>query len=137
MNHLLIIAVSISSMFTTDFNNREQDYSQEDKKAQTFHLFSPLVENPCNEGDDEDLEPLLSGRVSNIFNVPIYHACIEIKTLGGSSVAIIGSDINGHYYFNSVASGTYNMFFSAPGYTTQVIPVTVSGTPQPVDAVLL
>lgn len=99
---------------------------------------APLAatETYCDEGDNEDSQPMLSGAVTDSVGGALYHACVEIRTTGGTFVAIIGTDSVGHYFFNSVSNGNYNLLVSYPGYTTKTTPFTVSGTPQTIDVSL-
>lgn len=132
MKLLLIFATSLSSLFVTGSDHLEGT------KNSNMTQFSPIIEIPCNEGEDEEPVPMLSGRIADntMFNNPLYHACVELKTTGGTLVSIIGTNFNGHYYFNSVSNGSYNLVVSASGFTTQTIPITVSGSPQIVNATM-
>lgn len=136
MKILFMIAATFSSALL-GYTNKNQNANEGIKKLGSSFLLQSF-ENPCNEGDDEDPQPMLNGVVKDntAAHNPIYHACVEIKTSGGTSVSIIGTNAVGHYYFNSIAIGTYNLVVSAPGYTTQTIPFTVTGSPQTLDVTL-
>lgn len=96
-----------------------------------------VIPDYCDEGEDEDPQPMITGMVyDNSTSNPIYHACVELRTTGGSFVGMIGTDVNGHYYFNSVPNGYYNLTVARAGYTTQIVPITVSGSPQTVNVPL-
>ena len=139
MNLLVILATSVSSLLCADYNTNAQPSQNKDAQSCLTALQAEPA-NPCNEGDDEDPQPIMVGIVS--YNsllsipVPIYHACVELKTTSGTSITITGTNINGHYYFNSITSGTYDLVFSAPGFTTQTIRVTISGTPQTMNVTM-
>ena len=130
MKLLIITIASAIGLFTVGnkLTEEKKDQVQEIKVAHSY----------CDEGEDEDPQPILSGRISDntVAQNPIHHACVELRTTGGTFYGIIGSDANGHYYFNSVPNGTYNMTVTASGYTTQIVGVTVSGTPQSVNVQL-
>ncbi|KAB2913751.1 MAG: carboxypeptidase regulatory-like domain-containing protein [Bacteroidetes bacterium] len=89
----------------------------------------------CEEGDNEDSQPMLSGSVSYSSN-PLYHACVEVRTTGGVLVSVIGTDSIGHYFFNVLSNGSYNLIVSYPGLSPKTTPITISGTPQTVNVSL-
>ena len=94
-------------------------------------------ETTCEGGDDEDPQPMLRGTVvDSTTQDSITGVCVKLVTDQQVFVAIIGTDDNGHYYFNEVNDGDYNLVFYRSGYVTKTIPVSVSGTPQTVDAEL-
>jgi hypothetical protein len=132
MKILFIIATTVSTVLMADYRSQEQNFKTP-PKLQECILVMPGID--CAEGDDEDPEPLLCGAIrdNTAFHNPIYHACVELRKTDGVLVATIGTNINGHYYFNRIQSGTYNLVVSANGYLTQVIPITISGPPQTID----
>lgn len=89
----------------------------------------------CEEGDNEDSQPMLSGSVSYSSN-PLYHACVEVRTTGGVLVSVIGTDSVGHYFFNVLSNGNYNLIVSYQGLSPKTTPITISGTPQTVNVSL-
>ncbi len=95
-----------------------------------------VIYSGCDEGENEDPQPMLSGNVQDDVGNDIHRACVEIKTTLGVSVDIIGTDSSGHYFFNNVANGSYNLIVSASGYTTEVIPFTVTGSSQTINVIL-
>ncbi len=99
---------------------------------------APLAatETYCDEGDNEDPQPMLSGAVTDSAGGALYHACVEIRTSGGTLVAIIGTNSVGHYFFNSVSNGSYYLKVSYPGYSPKTTAITISGTPQTVNVSL-
>jgi hypothetical protein len=135
MKILLIIATTVSTVLMADYRSQEQN-SKTPLKLEECILRMPGID--CTEGDDEDPEPMMCGVITDNtnFHNPIYHSCVELKTTSGVLVATIGSDINGHYFFNRVSAGSYNLVVSAAGYATKVVQVTLDGTPQTIDVVL-
>jgi hypothetical protein len=135
MKILLIIATTVSTVLMADYRSQEQKFKIP-LKLQECILDIPGIN--CTEGDDEDPEPMMCGSIrdNTSFHNPIYHACVELKTTSGVLVATIGSNINGHYYFNKVAAGSYYLVVSASGYATQVIQVTVDGTAQTLNVIM-
>jgi hypothetical protein len=132
MKLLLIIATTVSTVVMADYRTQNQNSNawKTPLKLQECILEMPGVD--CTEGDDEDPEPMLFGEVkdNNPFPNPFHNACVELKTTGGVLIANTGTNINGHYYFNSVVNGVYNIVVTVSGHVPSVVPVTVSGTPQ-------
>lgn len=93
-------------------------------------------EEGCDAGEDEDPLPMLAGTVKNTSNNPIARACVEVKTPGGLQIAITGTDSLGHYYFNSVINGNYNLIVTKLGYLPDTTAITVAGTAQTVNVTL-
>lgn len=139
MKNLFFFLTTISCIFFASCSKSEQVTLQGNQDNVTeMHIMnsSDLTETYCDEGEDEDPQPMLSGAVTDSVGNTLYHACVEIQTTGGSPVAIIGTDSSGHYYFNSVSNGTYSLKVSYPGYTPKYTPFTVSGTPQTLNVIL-
>lgn len=107
-----------------------------DTKSKVDTVPLAATETYCDEGDNEDPQPMLSGAVTDSVGGALYHACVEIRTTGGTLVAIVGTNSVGHYFFNSVSNGGYNLKVSYPGYSTKTTPITITGTPQTVDVSL-
>ena len=130
MKLLIITIASAIGLFTVG-NKLTDEKKDKVQEVEVVHSY-------CEEGDDEDPQPILSGRITDntVAQNPIHHACVELRTTGGAFYGIIGSDANGHYYFNTVPNGNYNMMVTAAGHTTQIVGVTVSGTPQSVNVQL-
>lgn len=95
-------------------------------------------ESECPGGDDEDPLPSLRGTVTDTTTLDsLEGVCVKLKTSLDVLVAETGTDSDGHYYFNQVANGTYNLVFSKTGYLNKTIPVTVNSTPLFVHAQLV
>lgn len=124
MKIILFSLASALGLVTLGFTHREPETKKDVPVVQSVHT-------ECEEGDDEYPQPKLKGRVTDNTpsETPIYHACVEVRTSGGTFVGIIGTDANGHYYFNTLAPGTYNLTVSASGFTTQVVPLTIGSSP--------
>ena len=133
MKLAILIASSVSFFFTGYDTQKTKSKPAEEPVANHY-----VADDPCQEGDDEDPQPILSGAIrdNTVFSNPIYHACVEVRTTGYVLVSTIGSDINGHYYFNSLANGSYYLVVSASGFTTQSIPFTVSGSSQTLNVTM-
>jgi len=137
MKLFIVSSIIISCLFFVSCSKTEQVVQQvAEVETEIIPSQAFLTESYCDEGEDEDPQPMLSGNVYDTAGMAIYHACVEIQTTLGVRVAIIGTDINGHYYFNSVSNGSYLLVASASGYITKTTPITVSGTPQSVNVTL-
>lgn len=94
-------------------------------------------ESECEGGDDEDPLPSLRGTVTDTATLDsLEGVCVKLLTTEDVFVAGIGTDSNGHYYFNQVDDGNYKLVFTKIGYITKIIPIVVSSSPQSVNAQL-
>jgi protocatechuate 3,4-dioxygenase beta subunit len=127
-----------TAIFFSSCSKNEQITTQTNHNNGTIAMQESfdLTETYCDEGEDEDPQPMLSGGVTDSVGNDLYRACVEIQTTGGSPVSIIGTDSSGHYFFNSVSNGSYSLKVSYPEYTPKITPFTVSGTPQTINVVL-
>lgn len=124
-----VVGGSLCTDNLSDFNKE----GNEPDKTKTV-VVSPRT--ACEEGEDEDPHPMISGHVRTVLNAPIQGACIAVKTLSNVQVAIIGSDTFGHYFFNSMPNGSYNLVVTADGFVPKSTPFTVSGVPQNINVQL-
>lgn len=98
---------------------------------------STLRFTECEPEDEEDPLPMLQGTVTDTLSTDsLEGVCVKLMSPPNTLVAETGTDDNGHYFFNSVLTGSYKLVFSHAGYVTKTINVTVSGTPQNVHAQL-
>lgn len=138
MKLIIILVSTIASLFVLENVGKEEE--KVSPKVEQSDNVSKADEVPgyCDVGDDEDPQPMLSGIITDnsVSKNPIYHACVEVRTTGGTFVGIIGSNNVGHYYFNSLPNGTYYVTANATGHTAQTVTVNVTGTPQTVDIAL-
>lgn len=80
-------------------------FSASQMKSFTFSALLSLVTNTS--------PAKLKGKITDAATgLPIPSAIVELTNLGVSVVA----DANGNYYFNSLPSGTYNVYCQAAGY---------------------
>lgn len=80
-------------------------FSASQMKSFTFSTLLSLVTNTS--------PAKLKGKITDVATgLPIPSAVVELTNLGVSVVA----DANGNYYFNSIPSGTYNVYCQAAGY---------------------
>ncbi|MHB1279523.1 MAG: carboxypeptidase-like regulatory domain-containing protein [Bacteroidia bacterium] len=94
-------------------------------------------ESECTGGDDEDPLPSLRGTVTDTATLDsLMGVCVKLTTDADVFVAVIGTDSNGHYYFNQVANGSYKLVFTKTGYVTKTIPTSISSSPITLDAQL-
>lgn len=134
MKKIIFFIITAGSIVFTSCTKTEQVVTQTTDNITATGSFD--LESYCDEGEDEDPQPALSGNVTDSIGGAFYHACVELRTTGGVLVAIIGTDISGHYFFNSVSSGSYNLIVSYPGYMPKTVPLTLTGTPRIEDVVL-
>ena len=135
-NAIVLFVLIISTAFASCSKKEHIGISQNTTVQDEVPQFQLKSETYCDEGENEDPQPLLSGNVNDSLGNAIYHACVEIRTTGGLLVAVIGTNINGHYFFNSVSSGGYVLVVSASGYTTKSTPFSISGSPITLNVVL-
>jgi len=125
-----ILILIIPTLFSSVFFNGNGDKGVNE-------IIEPLsLYTSCDEGENEDPQPMLSGGVQDDLGNDVYHACVEIQTTLGVQVAIIGTDSSGHYFFNSVSNGSYNLVINASGFSPKVTPFSVIGTAQTINVVL-
>lgn len=137
MKTVIAIAILIGCVFCVGCSKTEQVVKQTANTENGSNGGMQLrSEGFCDEGDNEDPQPMLSGNVYDSLGGAVYHACVELKTTGGTLVASIGTNSSGHYYFNTVSNASYNLVVSRSGYVTKTTPVTISGTPQTVNVIL-
>jgi len=80
-------------------------FSASQMKSFTFSALLSLVTNTS--------PAKLKGKITDVATgLPVPSAIVELTNLGISAVA----DANGNYYFNSLPSGTYNVYCQAAGY---------------------
>ena len=104
---------------TAIFTSCKKEVHEETNVAQSS---SALV--TCEGGDDEDPRPMLYGTVKDKYLETVAGACVKLYK-GSTLVASTGTNSVGHYYINSVDTGSYDMYFSATGSVSVMIPVTV------------
>jgi hypothetical protein len=138
MKLLIIFVSSIASLFILENVAKEKEKAKPQVEQSDNVSKTDEVPGYCETGDDEDPQPMLTGTITDnsVAKNPISNACVEVRTTGGVFVGIIGSNNVGHYYFNSLANGTYYVTANATGHTAQTATVNVSGTPQSVDIAL-
>lgn len=136
MKSLLMGAIALFTLMTIGCSKTEMQNAQHNNKSIGV-LTTPPVSTICPWGDDEDPQPMLYGRVKDEATlVDLTGVCVNLETSSQEFIAVIGTDSLGHYYFNEVDSGSYNLIFSKVGYAAQTIPVTVVATPQEVNTQL-
>lgn len=134
---LFIFAALLGGITLASCTKTEQEINLNDTQRTDVSGNVPAIATFCDEGDNEDPQPMLRGNVTTgAPATPVYHACVELRTSTGTFVAIIGTDSAGHYYFNTVSNGNYYILVNASGFAPSITPVTVSGTPQNVNVVL-
>lgn len=134
MKKIALVVASLVTVFVIGCSKYE---SGNDTATQDVYG-TESVEYLCPEGDDEDPLPTLRGTVTDsVSQDSLQGACVNLFTSTDTFVASIGTDDNGHYYFNSVADGSYKLVFSKTNYITKTIPITVASNNLAVDAGLI
>ncbi len=79
----------------------------------------------------------IEGRVSDIQQLAVAHARVELKDAQGNTVRDIVSDGTGHYELSDVPAGAYTLGISSGGFETSEQTLTVGGgETQVLDAIL-
>jgi len=131
MKVLIGAAILLVVFITGCSKNTSENKPMPDDVAARF------LESECEGGDDEDPQPILKGTVvDSTTQDSMAGVCVRLETSGEVFVAIIGTDENGHYYFNHAPSGDYNLVFNKLGYVTKTTPISIVNTPQTVNAQL-
>lgn len=112
---------------TAIFTSCKKEASEESKVAVSS---SALI--TCEGGDDEDPRPMLYGTVKDKYLETVAGACVKLYK-GSTLVANTGTNSVGHYYINTVDTGSYSMYFSADGSASVMIPVTVDSANQQIQ----
>lgn len=136
MRSLIIGAITLFTLLTIGCSKTETQTAKENGNTTDFGP-APTTSTVCPWGDDDDPQPMLHGRVKDASTMDdLLGVCVNLKTSGNVFVDVIGTDSSGHYYFNEVSSGSYNLVFSKTGYYTKTIPIVVDTIPQEVSTQL-
>lgn len=130
MKKALIVSsvLFVAILFGCSKNGPETDRAQQE---------SSIRSGECPGGDDEDPLPTLRGTVVDSLSLDsLQGVCVTLETDEYVFVAVIGTDNNGHYYFNEVANGAYQLVFSKSGYIDKTVPVMINSTPLTINAQL-
>lgn len=83
---------------------------------------------PRNSEPDEVFNVL--GAVTDAASTPLSAVQVRIYVSAASPIATTTTDSNGEYGFAAIAAGNYSLEFTKGGFTTQILPVTVTASGQ-------
>jgi len=133
MKKIALVATLLFVVFAVGCSKYE---SENDTTQEVSEIKSG--ESSCPGGDDEDPLPTLRGTVVDTVSLDsLQGACVNLLTTSNILVTSTGTDDYGHYYFNSVADGSYKLVFAKSGYISKTIPITVASNSLTVNAELL